>query len=136
MRKINVLLVEDIEVSRDLMKLSVNNFNTKPGNPTIVVVGETNSVDTAVKIIQELDKSDMQVELVLLGYEFFGYRRGLKINESYPELAYIVITFDSKVIEEVEAIKPSLRYMVHVNDDKGILMEKVMLEINKYSELK
>lgn len=132
MQTINVLIVEDISDVRKLIKVVLEDFNSNSMEVKIKVVGEAWSYATAEGLIQSSSNTTSSVQLVLLDHHLIGRKRGLELRMAFPNLAYIVISDDEQILNQVDSIADGSTYIKSFRKNKTGTWRDIYAYIKNY----
>ena len=96
MPKINTLIVENSPASRSIIKRGVKWYNAKNTGCDISIVGEAETYEDAIAIINNQTEP---IHLVFLDIELNSPKTGLDICKEFPRIAYIVVSIDPTALK-------------------------------------
>lgn len=128
---LTILIVEDVSDTRDMIRYSIEKFNTNSIDIKFTVIGEANSYDSAADIILREDKD---ISLVLLDIKLIGKRRnGYDIIKDFPDLSYAIISQDDQANNTAtnNLPNPSI-YFFQTKKDEVISMDELIEGLGKF----
>lgn len=129
MKKINVLIVEDLPSKLDILNRGIRKFNEEATEWSLSVIAETNTANEGIAVIQN---EEQPIHLVFLDYNLCG-QNGFFLSRQYPNLAYIVVSHDHRIRELISQEKEECNYayMEHINEGAIFSSDLVVLALQK-----
>ena len=114
MQTINVLVDDESQNSRSIINRGIGKFNTFATERKIVIIGETESAESGIEIIQ---KEVLPIHLVFLDYNLLG-ENGFLLSRKFPGIPYIIVSTDPRINKLILEEEHSCQYtyMKHISD--------------------
>lgn len=134
MKRINLLIVENIPDVVKCIKTVIVQFNSQQIELEINVVADASHPSQAIEAVENNIGTEKEIELVLLDYHLVGRHNGFDFSSKFPQLAYL-ITSDSDIAEgRYKNEKHQYRYMQLVPD--AIDVYEILKAVIAYSKIK